>query len=286
MRARFAPGTAGLAADGWPRRRVPWALVAGVLALHLALIASLPHLVRRAPAGAERRPPPSRLLQWRWVDPPAQAGATTESAPTQQQQPAIDDSRQDRHPVERTPREPSGTLRRLRPGHATPSTADLQAARDRASHPDRPSGTRRPPAATRLTAQPEAAGAPQRPASHAEAALERHRGEADATPAPRDVPAPLDLRWRGEAGTSRRAFGAPPAMPPAVTTEQRIRPTTVERALERATGPTPWIEEDRGEGRRRWRQGTDCLDVAPSRQDTLDPWSRSTRPSPKLVAPC
>jgi hypothetical protein len=46
------------------------------------------------------------------------------------------------------------------------------------------------------------------------------------------------------------------------------------------------LEEARGDGRRRVRQGTTCLDVHPSRAGVIDPIGQSERPNPALVGAC
>ena len=46
------------------------------------------------------------------------------------------------------------------------------------------------------------------------------------------------------------------------------------------------IEEERGPGRIRVRQGTACVDVRDSRIGLVDPFSQSIRPPPKLAESC
>ena len=46
------------------------------------------------------------------------------------------------------------------------------------------------------------------------------------------------------------------------------------------------VEEDRGPGRLRVRQGTGCVDVRDSRVGLVDPFSQSMRPPPKLAESC
>lgn len=46
------------------------------------------------------------------------------------------------------------------------------------------------------------------------------------------------------------------------------------------------VEEWRGEGRHRVRQGTSCVDVKVARDAQLDPFNQSYRPAPRLVEGC
>lgn len=46
------------------------------------------------------------------------------------------------------------------------------------------------------------------------------------------------------------------------------------------------VEEWRGEGRHRVRQGTSCVDVKVARDAQLDPYNQNYRPTPRLVGQC
>lgn len=97
------------------------------------------------------------------------------------------------------------------------------------------------------------------------------------TPEP---PLNLDLPRRASAGLAPRnpALGDPRA-----NTPQRGFGEGLAAAL---GSDERRVEEARGEGRLRIRQGRDCVDVRVARNTGLDPFNQSIRPSPKLVEPC
>jgi len=45
-------------------------------------------------------------------------------------------------------------------------------------------------------------------------------------------------------------------------------------------------DEDRGDGRRRIRQGANCVDVRDARSAAIDPFNQATRPPPKVAEAC
>ncbi len=136
----------------------------------------------------------------------------------------------------------------------------------------------RPPARAAPPAAPQAITLP----ATAEASLTRTEpATAPATPAAAAAasaaaPQALDLRlpppaWRGTA----------PLRPPA---EQR--PRSVESTLSRDLADGPLVEEDLGNGRRRFRQGRRCVEVRDSRMAQVDPFNQSVSPVPKQAEDC
>jgi len=64
------------------------------------------------------------------------------------------------------------------------------------------------------------------------------------------------------------------------------RATPSERFAQNLGSDETLIEEARGEGRIRVRQGRTCLDVHVARNAELDPFNMSYRPTPKIVDDC
>lgn len=97
-----------------------------------------------------------------------------------------------------------------------------------------------------------------------------------APPAPPSAPQALDLRLPPPA-----LRGATPLRPPA-----EHRPRSVESTLSRDLADGPLVEEDLGNGRRRFRQGRRCVEVRDSRMAQVDPFNQSVSPVPKQVEDC
>lgn len=155
-------------------------------------------------------------------------------------------------PIDRTPQPPRRQAR-----------AEPQAIRPPQTLPDEP------PAGPALT----------------DAAQERLRPDANGGPepaggpAPRPawaVPRPLDLRLpppelRGPAPPGPRT--APAA-------------SSVESTIARGLSPGPMVEEDLGQGRRRFRQGTRCIEAREARMAQIDPFNQSVAAIPKALEDC
>jgi hypothetical protein len=60
----------------------------------------------------------------------------------------------------------------------------------------------------------------------------------------------------------------------------------VESKIARGLAAGPLIEEDLGQGRRRFRQGTRCVDVREARMSQIDPFNQSVAGIPKQVEDC
>ncbi|MBT9487973.1 MAG: hypothetical protein IV093_10740 [Rubrivivax sp.] len=97
-----------------------------------------------------------------------------------------------------------------------------------------------------------------------------------ATGAAGAAPPPLDLRL-----PPPPLRGAAPLRPPAEN-----RPRSVESTLSGDLANGPLIEEDLGNGRRRFRQGRRCAEVRDSRAAQIDPFNQSVSPVPKQVEDC
>ena len=110
-------------------------------------------------------------------------------------------------------------------------------------------------------------------------------GRSEAAASPPDTPAsqpprPLDLTLRRSdvtrPGARNPAIDDPRANTARTTPEQRMT----------ATLDTRVIEEDLGDGRRRFRQGDQCVIVQPSRIGQLRPFDDAAARSPSLVGAC
>ncbi|BDI05354.1 hypothetical protein [Sphaerotilus microaerophilus] len=101
-------------------------------------------------------------------------------------------------------------------------------------------------------------------------------------------PLRLELPRPGRVAPGQAPEGAPSPAGQALrdprSNSSIARGNPVERALD--AGPTAVAEEDRGDGRRRYRIGRDCADTRESRAAGLDPFSASTRPVPRLAESC
>jgi hypothetical protein len=97
-----------------------------------------------------------------------------------------------------------------------------------------------------------------------------------ATGAASAAPQALDLRLPAPA---LRGAGLP--RPPAEN-----RPRSVESTLSRDLADGPLVEEDLGNGRKRFRQGRRCVEVRDSRMAQVDPFNQSVSPVPKQVEDC
>lgn len=181
--------------------------------------------------------------------------------------------------------------------------ADESAAQPEAAA--RPPAEQAPPAANRRRSdspprQPEPAAAPA-PRPHeridplAAPATTRTNAPQAITAAPPLPPEPgasqpplrLELPRYGGAPAGRAERSGTPAdaaLRDARANSAAGRPGAVERALD--AGPLQVSEEDRGPGRKRLRIGRDCVDTRDSRIAGIDPFSASTRPTPKLAESC
>lgn len=134
-----------------------------------------------------------------------------------------------------------------------------------------------------------AAPAPPRAPRHARAALqaitlsvtpEAASAALVTGPAAPPTRAPLRLRLPDAvlARPGNPALADPRADSPRPTLESRIA-----RVLDHGNG---WVEEPLGEGRVRYRRGSECIEVRPARIDQLDPFNRSALPVPGVAKRC
>ncbi len=105
-----------------------------------------------------------------------------------------------------------------------------------------------------------------------------------------EPPASLDLDLPPSAARRQDAPGArPPSVRDQALTDPRANRalTTREGRLAQSLGTDDTIqEESRGDGRRRIRQGRDCVDLRPQRAAELDPFNTAVRPAPMLAEGC
>ena len=171
-------------------------------------------------------------------------------------------------PVEPAAVQPATWLRLLpaepRPASEAPAPAALPAPRAARPIPAPQSITApaTPPADVAINSSPPAQDIPAAPVPAASAT----------TPAV----TPLDLRL--PSGAQR---GSPPAGP-----APQARPRSVESTLSRDLATGPLIEEDLGNGRRRFRQGRRCVEVRDARMAQIDPFNQSVSPVPKQTEDC
>jgi hypothetical protein len=155
---------------------------------------------------------------------------------------------------------------------------------------------------------PAAVDAPRPPATRPKG--ERTPRTAPLRPAPITLPAPLPPAAQGHSGAPVdvaappvAAASAPPAPPIVIPSQGLARGTSRHPALDdpranhaaespgerfaRTLGTDDrLVEEWRGEGRHRVRQGTSCVDVKVARDAQLDPYNQNYRPAPRLVERC
>lgn len=102
------------------------------------------------------------------------------------------------------------------------------------------------------------------------------------SPTPPASAAPLDLHLPraviGSPGVRQQALDDPRA---------NTAPKTIESRIRAAVGTDgPLSVEDLGEGRKRYRRGTRCVEVHDARIASIDPFNESVRPSPKQARAC
>lgn len=167
--------------------------------------------------------------------------------------------------------------------------------------------------AVRALPPPTAVAPPQAPATpvrRAERDPDRKPPAPPRQPAPITLPMPAATGEPDTAGAAVAAAAAPasaasaPGVAPLVIPSQGLaRGTRRHPALDDARANRPLespgerfartlgtddriVEEQRGEGRHRVRQGTSCVDVKVGRDAQLDPFNQSYRPTPRLAGPC
>lgn len=155
-----------------------------------------------------------------------------------------------------------------------------------APNPLPPASRRQPSAAPQAIRPPQPLPTQAPPAPGvAEAAQDRDRTDtAGGTPAAsgsaarpaRADPRPLDLRLP----PPERRGSAPPGPRP---TPAEI---SVESKIARGLANGPLVEEDLGQGRRRFRQGTRCIETRDARMAQIDPFNQSVSGIPKQAEDC
>ena len=112
---------------------------------------------------------------------------------------------------------------------------------------------------------------------------------AASAPTPAPAPIPLNLQLPGTAQERARATQDPHRPALAATQDPRSnsqRPDLGER-MAAALGSDPSrVETITGDGKRRVRQGSLCIDMAQPRMAQLDPFNQSINPMPALNKPC
>lgn len=140
----------------------------------------------------------------------------------------------------------------------------------------------RPPSPAAPARPPSRAVAPEAPAPQSGAFVAPLPASAAAAAPPAAAPAPsppplvLDLP---------RGASAPRRSPALDDTRAQSVRATLESRIATATGEQ-LVEEDRGNGVRRFRRGTECVDVLPNRDGQLDPFNESFAKKPGTARPC
>jgi hypothetical protein len=162
-----------------------------------------------------------------------------------------------------------------------PAPAGAQASRRIQTDPVEPRSARAP----RPPARPSAANAVHKPSEADNAAITATlpvppESQPETAPAPR--PVPLDLRLPSTASAPLSPAGRAVADPRANSARRNFG----ERLAEPLGSDERLVEERRGEGRIRVREGAACVDVREARSAQLDPFSQSTRATPRLAEAC
>lgn len=175
-------------------------------------------------------------------------------------------------PVDPTAVQPATWLRLLpdepRPVSEAPApspTPTLRAARPMPA-PQPITVPAAPPADNAITSAPPGTATPSAAVPAASAAA----------PATTPAASPLDLRLPPGAQRGTPLPGPAP----------QARPRSVESTLSRDLATGPLIEEDLGNGRRRFRQGQRCVETRDSRMAQIDPFNQSVSPVPKQTEDC